>query len=195
MKRRSFFQLGLKKATQTVLNYTESQLEKQASRWLRPPFARSEIDFLVACSRCDHCVDRCPAKILFKLPLSAGVQVVGTPAMDLNQKGCLMCEGWPCVAVCEPNALSLPKSEENSTQPPLPKLSVVQIDMSTCLPYLGPECGACRTACPVPGALLWRENKMPMIDPKICTGCALCRQACILESKAISFHPLKPKKT
>jgi ferredoxin len=68
----------------------------------------------------------------------------------------------------------------------------VRIDTETCLPYLGPECGACADSCPVPGALRWEGGLRPVIDDEICTGCALCRQACILDPKAIGIAAFIP---
>ena len=90
-----------------------------------------------------------------------------------------MCADWPCVAACEPDALTRPDS------PAPAKLARVHIDTDICLPYLGPECGACADSCPVPGALRWTDGVRPVIDEDVCTGCALCREACILDPKAV----------
>jgi NAD-dependent dihydropyrimidine dehydrogenase PreA subunit len=37
----------------------------------------------------------------------------------------------------------------------------------------------------VPGALRWTDGVRPVIDEDVCTGCALCREACILDPKAV----------
>jgi NAD-dependent dihydropyrimidine dehydrogenase PreA subunit len=96
------------------------------------------------------------------------------------------------VAACEPDALRLPEQEEEG--PPAPaKLARVRIDPETCLPYSGPECGACAHACPVPGALEWEGGLRPVIDEERCTGCALCREACIMEPKAVEVSALIPE--
>ena len=60
----------------------------------------------------------------------------------------------------------------------------------SCLPYLGPECGACNGYCPVPGAMHWQHER-PSINDALCTGCGLCREACVIEPKAISITLLK----
>ena len=80
------------------------------------------------------------------------------------------------------------ETEEGDTAPP-PRLAVAEVDTATCLPYQGPECGACAGSCPVPGALVWELEK-PRIDSGHCTGCALCREACIVEPKAIQIRSL-----
>ena len=113
--------------------------------------------------------------------------MAGTPALDLLNKGCHLCAAWPCVAVCEPGALKTP--EAASGEPVLPRVAVAKIDTDTCLPYLGPECGACAESCPVPGAMRWEQSR-PRIDPGKCVGCGLCREACILEKKAIHVASL-----
>ncbi len=194
MKRRELFKLGASKAAEITTEMAARKVAAEAERWLRPPFAREELDFLLACTRCDKCIEACPHDVLFKLPARWGLKAVGTPAMDLARRGCHMCEDWPCVAACEPNALMMAVAqkapeeapEENGTpSAPLPKLALVEIDVKTCLPYQGPECGACADSCPVPGALQLHGTK-PVIDQDACTGCALCREACIADPKAVT---------
>ena len=77
---------------------------KAGSELASPPFAVDELDFLLACTRCDKCIEACPHDVLFKLPARTGLQAAGTPAMDLLNRGCHLCRDWPCVAACEPDA-------------------------------------------------------------------------------------------
>ncbi|MBT7757712.1 MAG: hypothetical protein HN732_10325 [Rhodospirillaceae bacterium] len=189
MKRRDFFKAGARRAANTVVEVLDEKAEQRAASWIRPPFARRELDFLLSCTRCDDCIDACPHDVIFKLPAKLGVQVVGTPAMDLSNRGCHLCQDLPCVTACETNALQLPESNSD-TPVPLPRLAVVQIDSQACLPYAGPECGACAHACPVPGALTW-DGPKPSIDPEVCVGCALCREACITEPKSVLIATIK----
>ena len=188
MDRRDFFRLGLQKAGETAVKLVDESVSQRARRWLRPPFAQAELEFLLACTRCDKCVEACPHEVIFKLPARLGAQVVGTPALDILNKGCHLCEDWPCVKACEPQALQFPVTDGEG-ELPLPKLARAEINTSTCLPYLGPECGACKPACPVPGALVWDREK-PRIDPELCTGCGLCREACVVEPKAVNISSL-----
>ena len=185
MERREFFRLGARKAAEAVVRMADERAESRARNWLRPPFARPELQFLLCCTRCDNCIAACPHDVIFKLPARYGIEVAGTPAMDLANRGCHLCEDWPCVTACEPHALALNAPELNEGAPRLAKL---QIDTDVCLPYSGPECGACADSCPVPGALEWRDGVRPHINQDICAGCALCREACILTPKAITVY-------
>jgi ferredoxin-type protein NapG len=187
MERRDFFKLGARNAAHVTYKLASARAANRARNWIRPPFALAELDFLLACTRCDQCIEACPHDVLFALPARLGVQVAGTPAMDLLAKGCHMCDGWPCVGACEPNALAAAAPEA-----PLPKLASAGIVTENCLPYSGPECGACAHACPVPGALEWDGGGRPVINQDLCTGCALCREACIVEPKAVAIATLPP---
>lgn len=192
MKRRELFKLGAQKTARMAFDYAAGKIGSQAGNWIRPPFAVDEPDFLLDCTRCDACIEACPHQVLFRLPGRHGLEAAGTPAMDLLVRGCRLCEDWPCVKACDPGVLKLPETEEDKPLP-LPKLAHVRIDPEACLPYLGPECGACRDSCPVPGALKWEGTK-PVIDPEACTGCALCREACIVEPNAVLLAAPSPER-
>ena len=181
MKRRDFFRLGARKAAEVTAQLASQKVAWHAEAWLRPPFAQEELNFLLACTRCDKCIEACDFDVLFKLPADLGRTVAGTPAMDLLNWGCHLCSDWPCVKACEPEALKRPHQSNG-----LVKLARVRIEPDACLPYAGPECGACAHSCPVPGALEWEGGVRPVINNELCTGCALCREACIVDSKAIA---------
>jgi len=183
MDRRNFFKRATSKVTRVAVEKADALAQDNASRWIRPPYALDELEFLLACTRCGDCVDACEYKTIFLLPARVGAKSVGTPALDLLNKGCHLCADWPCVAACEPKALKLPDVKEpESIQ--LPCLAMAEIDVSACLPYSGPECGACVNSCPVPDALQWELEK-PVINEKLCVGCGMCREACIVEPKAV----------
>ncbi|MGJ8687057.1 MAG: hypothetical protein ACSHWQ_06230 [Spongiibacteraceae bacterium] len=205
LSRRRFFSRGAEKVVNAAMGGLESRAEQKARHWIRPPFAKPELDFLLACSRCSACIEACPKSVIFPLPVTRGAEVAATPALDLLNKGCELCEGWPCEAACEDGALLIPtllaegegddqeldvdKLDQDKPEQWPEKLSKVSIDTSLCLPYSGPECGACRGSCPVDGALRWDREK-PMIDEDICLGCGMCREACIVEGKAITLVSL-----
>jgi len=181
MDRREFFRRGVSKAAEVAIKQADERVAERAKHWIRPPYALPELEFLLACTRCNACIEACPHTVIFPLAARLGADVVNTPALDLLNKACHLCEDWPCVKSCEPAALKIP--EEDVV---LPKLASISIDETSCLPFMGPECGACADSCPVPNALNWNDNR-PVIDKALCTGCGLCRQACILDPRAISI--------
>ena len=188
MDRREFFRRGISKAAKVVVDEVEQRAHRNASHWIRPPFAVEELDFLLKCSRCDDCATACEKGLIFSLPAKRGPQVVGTPVLDLLNKSCDLCEDWPFVNACKTGALHLPEIVEDQTIEK-PKLALAVLDKNACLPYLGPECGACQGTCPVPGALVFEMEK-PIIDKELCVGCAICREVCVVDPKAINIKSL-----
>ena len=184
MDRREFLSLGADRAAEIKADLARDTPAWPGDNCIRPPFAEAERDFLINCTRCDKCIAACEFDVLFKLSGDLPHPAAGTPAMDLLNRGCHMCADWPCVAACEPNALRLPPGESGA--PPEPeKFALAEIDTEHCLPYRGPECGACADSCPLEGALVWRRGGRPVINSDICTGCGRCREACIVEPKAV----------
>ena len=183
MDRRDFFRRSMGKATEVVVKTAEQGIVARAKHWIRPPFALDELEFLLACTRCNACIEACPHDVIFPLPSRLGADVFKTPALDLLTKGCQLCEDWPCVKACEPDALLFP----DETNKQVKKFARADIIESLCLPFSGPECGACVPACPVEGALSLVKEK-PVIHQESCLGCGLCREACIVEEKAIQIN-------
>lgn len=183
MNRREFFTKGWAQAAATARKPREVRVA-------RPPFALAEADFLGKCTSCGDCVAACPHGVIFQLGASHGIGLKGTPALDLLNKGCHLCEDWPCVTACEEGALVIEAEEDTEDQPDIapapPRLARANVDTDTCIAYKGPECGACSDICPIDGALTW-DGPKPMIDREKCVGCAQCRTACITEPKAITI--------
>jgi len=186
MDRRGFFRTAFRRTAQEAVKQIDARASSAAQRWIRPPYAIDELEFLLACSRCGDCSEACPHGLVFPLSVRVGTTVVGTPALDLLNRGCQLCDGWPCVAACDKGALLLPEPEVKEEPPPLPTLAQATINKESCLPYSGPECGACEGSCPVPGALTW-EQQRPVINAARCVGCGCCREACCVDPKAIDL--------
>ncbi|MCF6200130.1 MAG: 4Fe-4S binding protein [Hyphomicrobiaceae bacterium] len=191
LDRRAFFTLGVKKVARTAVDLAQTRVVQRAKRYIRPPFALAELDFLIKCTRCSACIEACPQDIIFPLSARLGVEVVSTPALDLLAGACLLCEDWPCVRACEVEALQLPeRSDDEGEQLAAPRLALAVIDPVHCLPFSGPECGVCGSACPIEGAIEWEMTK-PKINEELCCGCAQCRAACITEPKAVLMRSVQ----
>lgn len=200
MDRRAFLRHGLRKVGETAGQVAGARAAMRPVNWIRPPFAVPEDEFLMLCDRCGKCADACPHDVVFELSASLGSDIAGTPALDLLNRGCRMCADWPCVSACAPDALRIPVTDDDmadeaapsqvANRLPLPKLASATLDETLCLPYLGPECGACADSCPVPGALTWDRGTKPSIHADHCSGCGMCREVCVVEPKAIRLGPL-----
>ncbi len=191
MDRRAFFRQTISKATETVVKEADDKVKADAVRWIRPPYALEELEFLLTCTRCGECISACPHQVIFPLKARLGAKVVNTPALDLLNKACHLCADWPCVKACEPKALLIDDVEEDD-EITLPLLAKAMINTADCLPYSGPECGACYGSCPLPDTLIWEMEK-PRINQSTCVGCGLCREACIVEPKAVLITSLQAK--
>lgn len=135
----------------------------------RPPGALDEADFLARCTQCMDCAVACPHAAI-------GLLGDGTPALDPNKNPCHLCEDLPCIAACERGAL-VPVPMEGIFY------GLAAVNPRTCIPFLGPECGACRVACPIRAIRM--DGVRPVVDLDVCNGCGLCREACIVYDKAI----------
>lgn len=189
--RRDLLKRGGKRAVGMAYQLATAEAALRPKAWIRPPFAIDELEFMLDCTRCDKCIEACPHDVIFGLAERPEPRAAGTPAMDLLRRGCHMCDDWPCVTACEPAVLKLPQMEAEQSIP-APKLATAKIDRKVCLPYSGPECGACAESCPIPGALEWEDRVRPVINDDLCTGCALCREACIVNPKAVNIVPHMP---
>ncbi len=152
-------------------------------RFLRPPGALPEQEFLSACVRCLKCVSVCPNACLKAHDLSAGFEQALTPYLIARERGCILC--GECAEVCPTTALTVfGKTRENWR---------VEVDMGTarvnkdlCFSYNGRTCGACYQACPLAGeAMKIGVFEQPIMQPENCVGCGLCEQACLHLPQAI----------
>lgn len=193
MNRRGFFKNMANKSAEKSTQPIEKKVNRRAANWIRPPYALDEAEFLMACTRCDRCVEACPHQVIFKLSDRLGKAVSGTPALDLLKKGCHQCKDWPCVNACNDLALVLPKPvpdiDQSEIEPELPMMARAEINSKVCLPYNGRECDVCVDSCPVPSALTW-DMTLPIINLLLCTGCGMCREVCVADPKAVNIRSL-----
>ncbi len=68
-----------------LIRYIESP-----KKFLRPPGAAPELEFLSLCTRCGLCRDACP-NIITLVPLTESIISAGTPRLVLNCPHCMRC--------------------------------------------------------------------------------------------------------
>lgn len=136
---------------------------------LRPPGALAEAQFLDRCTRCGDCADACPHYAVHTLA-DWVVPGGGTPVLVPDSRPCHLCTDYPCARACAEGALVAPEG--------LWKLGHVRLSQARCLPFRGPECGACAGLCPEGVAGLTLKLGRPQIDIEECVGCGRCIEAC-----------------
>lgn len=145
----------------------------------RPPWAVPEAVFIERCTRCDQCIDACPAQILIHMD-------GGFPGVDFARGECTFC--GDCVTRCEPGALS------RSNVAARPWLIVAGIG-NACLAAQGTECRVCGEVCPT-GAIRFRPQRggvsRPQLDAAACTGCGACFGPCPTRAITIKEEPMHP---
>lgn len=165
---------------------------------IRPPGARSELDFMATCARCGQCMKSCPTNVIQPAVFDAGLEGFFTPQMDYRRAYC----DWncnECGKVCPTQAireLTLPEKR-------LKVIGRAYIDHNTCIPWAdGRECLVCEEMCPVPEkAIVFTTGgggghgggqgsgrsgnvKLPHVVPERCIGCGVCQYSCPVTNEA-----------
>lgn len=185
-----------------VASRVEEAVTESGARLLRPPGALEEFDFLLACTRCDRCLQACPQGAI----LRAGPQTVlasGTPYLLPRNMPCFLCEALPCIPACPEGALVWPKRKVGDRMvegPQAVKLGTARVRTRHCLTYPHQDepaqaCTTCVDRCPFPGSAIRMgeaapgELPHPEVLAEACTGCGLCTFGCPAPEPAIVVDP------
>ena len=155
-------------------------------RFLRPPGAKPEKEFLDLCIGCGQCANVCPNKCIALHGIEAGIDQLATPKIVARAKGCILC--MACTQVCPTDALTkLEPTEEGKLAVDMGKAFVAE---DICYSFAGRTCGACYRACPLPGkAMTIGLYERPYVHRDFCVGCGLCEQACVHMPQAVRVIP------
>lgn len=156
-------------------------------RFLRPPGALPEADFLRQCIGCFKCATACPNDCISMASFEFGATHVHTPVINPRSRGCILC--MRCTEVCPTGALTEIKRDIEVVSKTV-KMGTAQIDKNLCYSFFGRTCGVCYRACPLPGkAMTIGLYEQPTVHPEFCVGCGLCEQSCIHMPQAVRVLP------
>ncbi len=188
MSRRRFFGgLGLG-GVFLILTSLDPRVMKRTGRYLRPPGAIPEDDFLAACIRCGACLRICVTHTLQASGVENGWIRWSTPVPDLRFAGCEQnCN--LCGKVCPTGAVrSLPLVERQHA-----KIGTAILFRERCVAWARDRlCLLCDEACPY-NAIVFQTvegHKRPFVDDSRCNGCGMCEAVCPVEGdSAIVVYP------
>jgi ferredoxin-type protein NapG len=160
-----------------------ARTEPTQDLWLRPPGALfPDQSFRYTCSRCNACVEVCPAQCIKIDP--TGTKGNGAPYIEPNVMPCVVCDGLKCMHECPSGALK-----------PIP---LGEIDMGTavwnyetCMRRRGEDCRICVDVCPVGTVAIELVAGTVYVHESGCIGCGVCQQQCPTSPKSIAVVPRK----
>ncbi len=155
-------------------------------KFLRPPGAKPEEEFLRDCIGCGQCANVCPNKCITLYGLEGVLENLATPKINARAKGCILC--MACTQVCPTAALEKLEPTPEGMQAVAMGTAFVAEDI--CYSFAGRTCGVCYHACPLPGkAITLGLFEQPHVHAEYCVGCGLCEQACVHMPQAIRVVP------
>lgn len=159
---------------------------RTTSRFLRPPGALTEEEFLDRCIRCGKCGESCPNETIKFFNFENGLSSLNTPYIVPREKPCVLC--MKCGEICPTGAI---QKIPHEAEPIMSKVNMGKavINKDLCLSYQGKSCGVCYRACPLPDVSMTVGYMEQPTVTDACVGCGICERACIQMPQAIKITP------
>ena len=155
-------------------------------RFLRPPGALAEDDFLNRCIHCGQCGEICPNRCIRYFGLENGLTSADTPYIIPREKACILC--MKCGEVCPTGAIQEIAQEAGAIIGQV-RMGHAVVDERLCLSFQGKTCGVCYRACRLQDvAIHVGMLEQPHVTDQ-CVGCGLCERSCIQMPQAIRIIP------
>ncbi|MDR1614879.1 MAG: 4Fe-4S dicluster domain-containing protein [Campylobacteraceae bacterium] len=99
---------------------------------LRPPGALDEKSFLATCIKCGQCMQVCPYHSINMYDIT-NLNSIGTPYIDAHERGCYLCDLFPCILACPTGSLQHEVTEASDIH-----MGTAYIDdIDNCLAFIG----------------------------------------------------------
>ena len=155
-------------------------------RYLRPPGALPEDEFLQRCIHCGKCGEVCPNRCIKYFSFENGTTSLDTPYITPREQACILC--MKCGDACPTGALQSIRREAGEITRRV-RMGRARVNKSLCLSYQGKTCGVCYRACPLQDiAIRVGMLEQPHVQTA-CVGCGLCERSCIQIPQAIRIIP------
>lgn len=152
-------------------------------RFLRPPGALPEEEFLSTCATSGECVGACPVTAI-RPATSDDTRLDGRPVIEANLQACVVCDDLACMKACPTGALQEVPVEAI-------RMGTAELDEELCLRSHGEDCQICVDKCPLGSAALELVSfdSEVLVHAEGCVGCGVCQMYCPTEPAALEVRP------